>query len=171
MVLNWNIGQEYVNTYGPAQVGQLIGVVLVYMVVAAIWLIVAKIVPPLRKRPRVSNALAAALVCVFALASVTGTNSQVSHSITVTAAVIVLALIWWNYRRDSHARIAKGGAIDGSAAYRPASQAFPRKVVYPSYPVRRAVIGNHAAFLPSPAISEAISGVGIGFSVRPGADA
>lgn len=80
-----------------AMTGYVIGQFVVFLLVAAIWLIITKFIPPLRRRLGVSYGVAMALVVLLAL-----TQIGVSQSLafTLVAAIICEALLFWQYRRD-----------------------------------------------------------------------
>jgi len=80
-----------------SQVGALIGSILSLMLAPAVWLLVARVISPLRRRPDIANAIAAILVCFGAYASLIGSGST---GFPVIAAILLLCLLFWNYRRD-----------------------------------------------------------------------
>lgn len=78
-------------------VGYVIGQFVMFLLVAAIWLIITKLIPPLRRRPGISYGVAMVLVVLLAL-----TQIGVSSSLALTAVAVVVceALLFWQYRRD-----------------------------------------------------------------------
>ena len=72
-------------------IGYFIGQFASFLILAAIWLIITKLIPPLRRRPSISYGVAMALVALLAL-----TQIGVSSSL---AAVLCEGLLFWQYRR------------------------------------------------------------------------
>lgn len=85
---------------GAGMVGNYIGTVLASLFLPLVWLIVARLVPPLRRSPGVANAVAVALAWFAAFASARGAGSA---GPAIVAAVMAAALFYWNYRRDVRA--------------------------------------------------------------------
>jgi hypothetical protein len=113
----------------PEQIGYLLGSVfvytLVYLLVAGLWLMIAKRAPLFRKLGGVSRyVVATGLVCLCALALFGG-----EHGYPVIAALIALALIWRDYRRGERTEIAKGHStkdgVGNQALARPESLGTP----------------------------------------------
>ena len=93
---------------GPGQLGYLIGTLLTLVVVGAVWLIVAKLIPPLRRRPGVSNLVAAVLVLCAAVANASEGGSA---AMPLFAGLLVSGLLWWNYRREARALVQKPSGV------------------------------------------------------------
>lgn len=83
---------------GAAQIGQVVGNFLVCLFIAAVWLLIAKAIPPLRRRPGISNLVAAILVCLVAYSSFVGGGQA---GLPMAGAILMLLLLAWNYRRDT----------------------------------------------------------------------
>lgn len=77
--------------------GYVIGQFVMFLLVAAIWLIITKLIPPLRRRPGISYGVAMVLVVLLALTQI---GLSPSLAFTALAAVICEALLFWQYRRD-----------------------------------------------------------------------
>jgi len=90
------IDQVIMSTPG-GMIGYLFGQFLIFLVVAAIWLIVTKLIPPLRRRPGVSYGVAMALVL---LASLTQIHASSWLVLTGVAFLLCEALLFWQYRRE-----------------------------------------------------------------------
>lgn len=78
-------------------IGYVFGQFIMFLLVAVVWLIITKLIPPLRRRPGVSYGVAMVLVVLLALTQI-GVSS--SLALTTVAAIVCEALLFWQYRRD-----------------------------------------------------------------------
>jgi hypothetical protein len=90
-------------------IGSLIGSALFVVFAVFIWLIIAKVIPALRRRPAVSNGVGGALALFLSYAGVRGSDDYLPG---ILSAVVVLLLLWWNYRRDVNALAKKAAVAD-----------------------------------------------------------
>jgi hypothetical protein len=79
----------------PGLLGQLLGALMVMFGVAAIWLLVCRFIPYLRRRPRLSYAVAMALVILGGGGLL---NAGLVNTAIAATALALLAL-WWGMRR------------------------------------------------------------------------
>ncbi len=79
------------------------------ILIAAVWLIIARLIPPLRRRPGLSNAVAGVLVCFLAYVSLVGGEpfNRVAVGVPIT-----LGMLWWNYRRGMRALAQKASVAE-----------------------------------------------------------
>jgi hypothetical protein len=89
-------------------IGQLLGLFIFTLSVAAIWLLIAHVIPPLRRRPRVIYGIAIGLV--FLLFSLATDEPKANR---VAGGVICVAIVQWYMRRSARQR---SGSIPASTA-------------------------------------------------------
>jgi len=79
---------------GPELVGSFIGAFAVSLAIAAIWLIIAKIIPPLRRRPKGTYITAMVLCVLPQLVTYDGPGP-----INFMAAIACVLLLLWQMKR------------------------------------------------------------------------
>lgn len=77
------------------QMGYVVGVFGLSLAFALIWLVISKIVPPLRERLGLSYAVAAVLAFVPSFISPHGPNV-----LNLIGPLLCVCLLFWQYRRD-----------------------------------------------------------------------
>lgn len=82
--------------------GYIVGQFVMFLLVASVWLIITKLIRPLRRRVGVSYGVAMGLVAFLALAQI-----GVSESLLLTFVVAVAceSILFWQYRRDRAHRL------------------------------------------------------------------
>jgi multisubunit Na+/H+ antiporter MnhE subunit len=78
----------------PGIVGGFIGSIAISLGIAAIWLILSMLIPPLRRNPGVSYAVAMALALLVQAVSLDRGNI-----LNWIAALLVVAVLYWQMRR------------------------------------------------------------------------
>jgi hypothetical protein len=86
---------------GPAQFGYMLGAFATSLLFAVVWLIICRIIPPLRKRLEVSYGVAIALALVPSIVTVGGPNL-----LNVVGALLCVGLLVWQYKRAQKKRLA-----------------------------------------------------------------
>jgi hypothetical protein len=81
-----------------AKFGYVLGGMLGPAIVTAVWLLIARFVPALNRRPALSNSVAALLACFVAFAGLAVGQPMYSP---VIAAALILIFLWLKYRRES----------------------------------------------------------------------
>jgi len=77
--------------------GEFVGAFAITIGVAAIWLLIAYAIPPLRRRTRVSYIVAMVLAALLALVPAGGPSGS-----SVGAAILCIVLLYWQMRRAEH---------------------------------------------------------------------
>lgn len=90
--------------------GEGAGLLIAFLLLAGVWLVIAMIIAPLRRRPRLSYGVAIALVLLAALLMLADASLRIPD---VVAAIISVALLSWQYRRRE-AKQAAGVPAAGS---------------------------------------------------------
>jgi asparagine N-glycosylation enzyme membrane subunit Stt3 len=93
----------------PVAVGEFIGAFAIAIGVAAVWLIIAYVISPLRRRPQASHIVAMVLVAILAIIPAGGPSGA-----SVGAAILCIALLYWQMKRAERKLVAKAGEA-GSA--------------------------------------------------------
>jgi hypothetical protein len=88
---------------GPAQFGYLIGSFAIAILFAAVWLILCRFVPALRRRAGVSYGVAAGLACVPALL-----QPDFPNWLSLEGTAICLVLLSWGYTRALKSKTVAG---------------------------------------------------------------
>lgn len=78
-------------------IGESVGMLVVFLVLAGVWLIITMIIAPLRRRPRFCYGVAIALVLLVALLMLADASLRIPD---VVAAIVSVALLSWQYRRE-----------------------------------------------------------------------
>jgi hypothetical protein len=81
-----------------ARIGYVLGGMLGPTIVTAVWLLIARFVPALNRRPALSNGVAALLACFVAYVGLSVGEPMYSP---VVAAAFILIFLWFKYRRES----------------------------------------------------------------------
>ena len=89
-------------------IGQLLGLFIFTLGVAAVWLLFANVIPPLRKRPRVINGIAVALVVLLF-----GLSTDEPKANRVVGGMACVAIVIWHMRRAAQQR---AGSLPTTAA-------------------------------------------------------
>jgi hypothetical protein len=97
ITMNNSLDDPIMHTFG-GQVSAFIGLFLVALAFAAVPLIIFKLIPPMRRRPGLSNGIAGAL---GVLATFLPANTPLTQRIVV--ALLLAALFFWQYGRDVRA--------------------------------------------------------------------
>ncbi|WP_270667086.1 MULTISPECIES: hypothetical protein, partial [unclassified Aeromonas] len=74
--------------------GYFIGAFASSLFMAAVWLIIAKIIPPLRSRPKITYFPAMALALLAQLLTISGPTA-----INFSAAALCIAVLFWQFKR------------------------------------------------------------------------
>lgn len=77
-------------------IGYFVGSFVMSLLVAIIWLIICKVVPPLRKKPRVAYGVAMVLALVPPLLTI-GVSDAIA--INFAGAFVCIGLLFWQYKR------------------------------------------------------------------------
>jgi len=91
---------------GPAQVGQMLGAFATSLLFAVVWLIICRVIPPLRKRLGVSYGVAIALALVPPIVTVGGPNL-----LNIVGALLCVGLLVWQYRRAKKKMLASASQV------------------------------------------------------------
>jgi hypothetical protein len=92
-----NLDAPLMDTVG-GQIGSFVGHFFVALVVPIVLLIILKLIPPMRRRPAVTNGIAGALAVLIAFVPV---NTPLVQKIIV--AVLLATLFFWQFVRDKRA--------------------------------------------------------------------
>ena len=87
--------------------GAFFGAFGVSLVIAAIWLIIAEIIPPLRKRPKGTHIIAMVLAVLTQLVPYGGPSA-----INILAAVVCVRLLVWRMKRIQSKFAVSSGVVE-----------------------------------------------------------
>jgi hypothetical protein len=79
---------------GAAQLGYFIGSFAMSLLFAAVWLIISKVIPPIRHRLRFSYGIAVVLAFLPPLITLGGPTAS-----NLLGALLCAALLFWQYKR------------------------------------------------------------------------
>jgi hypothetical protein len=94
---------------GPGQLGYMVGAFATSLLFAVVWLIICRIIPPLRKRIGVSYGVAIALAFVPSFVTVGGPNV-----FNIIGALLCVGLLFWQYKRAKKKQLATHQPTDAA---------------------------------------------------------
>lgn len=77
------------------QIGYIIGAFAMSLLFSVVWLIICKVIPPLRKKLNISYAVAIGLAFVPSLVTIGGPNI-----LNIIGTLLCAGLLFWQFRRE-----------------------------------------------------------------------
>lgn len=87
------------------QFGYVIGAFAISLLLAAVWLIVCKAIPPLRRRLAISYGVAIALAFVPSLITIDGPNI-----LNIIGTLLCTGLLFWQFKRAQKKKLSSSSA-------------------------------------------------------------